>query len=123
MLLFAKIAGVEGPPTRSGPNVQGSPYSILHRVSTGELTVQVHSNHTENPQPLGAGLLAAQHPNSTAMHMLAAHQIVPSFPTLETKQPQVVMSKASEGGGVMKKEEEQNFCSSPFIKKGKIKVT
>lgn len=61
--------------------------------------------------------------DSTAMHMLAAHQIVPSFPALETKQPQVVMSKASEGGGVMKKEGEQNFSSSQFIRKGKIKVT
>lgn len=57
------------------------------------------------------------------MHMLAAHQIVPSFPALETKQPQVVMSKASEGGGVMKKEGGQNFSSSQFIRKGKIKVT
>lgn len=33
------------------------------------------------------------------------------------------MSKASEGGGVMKKEEEQNFSNSLFIKKGKTKIT
>lgn len=33
------------------------------------------------------------------------------------------MSKASEGGGVMKKEEEQNFSNSQFIKKENTKVT
>lgn len=83
----------------------------------------MHSNHTDRAQLLVAtGLLATQHPHSTAMHMLTAHQIVPSFPVLETKHPQVVMSKASGGDGVMKKEEELNFSNSQFIKKGNTKV-
>lgn len=85
MLLFAKIAGVKEPSERTGPNGQGSPYSPVHKVSTGELGVEVHSNHTEKPQPLvAAGLLATQYPDSTPMYMLAAHQIVPSFPALDT---------------------------------------
>lgn len=121
MLLFAKIAGVKEPSERTGPNGQGTPYSV-HKVSTGELAVERHSNHTEKPQPLvAAGLLAKQYPDSTPMYMLAAHQIVPSFPALETKQPQVVISKASEGG--WKGRRKRTSVNSQFIKKGKTKVT
>lgn len=71
------------PLRRTGANGQGSPYFTPHQVPVAELTVRVHGNNREKPQPLvGVGLPAVQHPDSAAMKHAYCSSNCPQFPSL-----------------------------------------